>query len=335
MNQHELDQLLEKYLRGACTPEEEILIRAWAEGQPPYQTPLAETEKRAVEKRLWQQIRATTQPPASRWFGRWGWSVAAVMAASVAVVWLVWPSVVGKLATDASVAGESVGVSDMEMRNTSAVSQRLTLHDGSVVLLQPGATLSYPAQFRANSRRVFLTGEARFDVRRDPNRPFTVQTGDLITEVLGTSFTIRSPEQGKSIEVAVLSGKVSVYETGRTRGNRRNGTLLTPNQRVTYDRETGQLMESVIDNPVMVHQPPKQAVGFLYEEVPLASVLTQLSAVYALDIVAESDHLRGCTFTGDLTNLSLFEKLDLICRTLNAEYEVRNTHVFIRGEGCP
>jgi transmembrane sensor len=333
MNQYELEQLLEKYLSGTCTPDEEAMARTWASAQPDYVLPLAAPEKQEVEKRLWRQIKATTQPAPvwATWRNPVVWAVAA--AASIVLMWVsgTWPT---HHASVRKTAQTPAAVSDLAMLNTSNVPQLLKLSDGSVVRLQPGAKLSYPARFRGLTRCVYLTGEARFDVRRDPNHPFTVQTGDLTTEVLGTSFVIRSPERGRAIEVAVLSGKVSVYENSNPAANRRNGILLTPNQRATFDRATRQLVPSVVENPVMVRQPDPKTVEFVFTETPLPAVLAELSAVYALEIIADSNHLKQCTFTGDLNNLSLFDQLELVCRTLNARYEVRGTHVFISGEGC-
>jgi ferric-dicitrate binding protein FerR (iron transport regulator) len=57
-----------------------------------------------------------------------------------------------------------------------------------------------------------------------------VHTGDLVTEVLGTSFTIKSYENSKSI-VLVRTGKVSVYERKNEEKQKRNGVILTPNKK--------------------------------------------------------------------------------------------------------
>jgi ferric-dicitrate binding protein FerR (iron transport regulator) len=63
-----------------------------------------------------------------------------------------------------------------------------------VVQLNPNSTISYPEHFGQKTRTVYLKGEAFFNIKRNPAKPFVVHTGDLVTEVLGTSFTIKSYE---------------------------------------------------------------------------------------------------------------------------------------------
>lgn len=335
MNQYDLNRLLEKYLEGTCTPDEREQVERWSASQPDYTMPLNEPDRADTAHRLWVRIRQTTQPSPFLRVQRNPWRWVGAAAASVAVGWMVAGYLLRVPSGQDASAEQAAVVSDVEMRNTSGKVQSLRLQDGSLVLLQPGAKLAYPTQFRSRTRQVYLTGEARFDIRRDPNRPFTVHTGPLTTEVLGTSFIIRSPEQGQAIQVAVLSGKVSVYENGGPSAQHRDAAILTPNQQATFYKESGELVPGVVEKPRIVTETDGQAVNFSYSGTPLPSLLRQLSSLYGLEILMESDAMHPCTFTGDLNGLTLFEQLDLICRTLNARYEIRGTNVFIRGEGCP
>jgi transmembrane sensor len=334
MTVQEQNDLLEKYLLGTCTPDEEAQVLAWAKQLPKEPVfPLKDAEKTKLERRLWRRIRASTQSAQRLAVVRrpWIWAVA---AASVALVLMA----VNLFHTrPLSLHPNEVAMrapSDVEFKNTSSVVQKLTLEDGSAVWLQPQAKLSYPAHFEPNRRRVYLSGEARFDVKRDTKRPFTVQTGDLTTEVLGTSFVIRSHERSPSIEVAVLSGKVSVYENGSPQATTRIGAVLTPNQRVTFFKASKQLIPSVVEKPVVISTPTQKPVDFTFEDTPLLDVLTKLSESYALEILIDNEQLKQCVFTADLNGLTLFSQLEMVCRSVNARYEVRGTHIFVSGEGC-
>ena len=75
----------------------------------------------------------------------------------------------------------------------------VALNDGSRVTLNNNAELRYPEKFRGDKREVLLSGEAFFEVERNPEKPFTINIEDMaIVEVLGTSFNIRSEESGES-----------------------------------------------------------------------------------------------------------------------------------------
>jgi ferric-dicitrate binding protein FerR (iron transport regulator) len=94
--------------------------------------------------------------------------------------------------------------------NPRGQKSRIFLPDGSVLHLNAGSTIEYPAAFGTSDRTVNLTGEAYFEVRRDSLRPFIVVTGQLITKALGTSFNINAFENNDQIVVALLSGVVEV-----------------------------------------------------------------------------------------------------------------------------
>ncbi len=83
-----------------------------------------------------------------------------------------------------------------------------TLQDGSHVTINTGSQLTIPKSFKAEERRVTLTGEAYFQVEKDPKRTFLVQTTDAEVEVLGTSFNVKESLNG--IKVSVDEGVVSL-----------------------------------------------------------------------------------------------------------------------------
>ena len=108
---------------------------------------------------------------------------------------------------------------------------RITLPDGSIVRLNAGSTISYPEKFDTLIREVALTGEAFFQITKDPDHPFVVKCGQFSTTVLGTSFDIKSFRQ-ENVTVTVATGKVKV----KNQSNRgiKEITLL-PNEQAIYD----------------------------------------------------------------------------------------------------
>lgn len=102
----------------------------------------------------------------------------------------------------------------------------VALSDGTIVHLNSGTSLRYPVQFLKNqSRNVFLTGEAFFEVAKDKAHPFTVNTEEMKVEVLGTKFNVNSYKEENSSDVVLVEGKVALYKDKKTAQNQ---TFLSP-----------------------------------------------------------------------------------------------------------
>lgn len=333
MTQYEFQQLAEKYIRGDCTPDEERRMGQWADQiitSAPSVLPPA--EQPVVGRRLWKRIVSqTTRPPRRIMRSGWAWAgVAAAVVLGVAGWWLQYPHLGGERIANSPMAALR-GVIDV--KNTSAKPQSITLEDGSVVVLKPNSSLSYPEHFGSKTRSILLRGEAFFTVRRNLTKPFRVHTGGLVTEVLGTSFSVKSYDDAPAIEVLVRTGRVSVYEAERDAPRRRNGVILTPNQKVTFDKSSKTLLPGLADAPAPVNPPPHRQ-AMLFDDAPLTDVLTALQSAYCIEIVLENHQLAQCRFTADLNELPLHTQLDLLCRSVGATYEQRGTVVFINGDGC-
>ncbi|SDN00224.1 FecR family protein [Siphonobacter aquaeclarae] len=320
MNQHAFDQLLEKYLAGECTPEEERLIREWADrttGKAP--APLTPQERADTGRRIRVRLETDLFPRTRRL-----WSLWAAAAAILVVISLFWIRQEPRPEIQDGVM----------VHNTDSPLKQIRLEDGTLVTLKEGSRLTYPPRFARKAREVYLTGEAFFEVKRDVSRPFIVHTGDLVTQVLGTSFTVRSYDEARSIEVQVATGRVAVYNNAtRTGGNTRDGMILTPNQKITFDKHSKRLLPGIVDTPAVIRL-PEQKASFVFDEAPLPRVLELLKETYGIDIVLESHLFDQCVFTGDLNDLPLFTQMDLVCKSIDATFERRGTTLFIQGDGC-
>lgn len=161
-----------------------------------------------------------------------------------------------------------------------------------------------------------------------------MHTGNLVTQVLGTSFTVKSYDDAKAIEVLVATGRVSVYEVSDKPSQGRNGVILVPNQKITFDKASQKLTLGLIETPRLV-QPPESRTNFMFDQAPLDQVFTTLRKAYGIEFIIQNQTLNHCIFNGDLNDLPLYVQLDLICKSVNATYERRGTTLFIEGEGCP
>ena len=115
-------------------------------------------------------------------------------------------------------------------------SSRIVLNDSTVVWLNAGSSLIYPSKFGSKNREVVLFGEAFFDVAKNKDKPFIVQTTALEITVLGTRFNISAYPEDKTIQTVLETGSVAIRKINRT--NRDKEIILKPNQLVSYDKLT-------------------------------------------------------------------------------------------------
>ncbi len=157
---------------------------------------------------------------------------------------------------------------------------------------------------------------------------------------MGTSFIVRSFEGDSVIQIKVKTGKVNVYSQSVDKVKRANasgqygGIILTPNQEVVYKRQSQHFEKSLLDNPEMITVNKVIEKEMLYEEANLEKVFTQLSKIYGINIVYDNELLKKCTVTADLRNESFYNKLDLICKAIGAQYEIVDGQVIIQTNGC-
>jgi Fe2+-dicitrate sensor, membrane component len=223
----------------------------------------------------------------------------------------------------------------IEHANTSTETETFSLPDGSVLTLAPNSRVSYAHSFDSSATRdVYLLGEAFFNVSKNPERPFRVFANEIVAKVLGTSFTVRSFENDTTIRVIVRTGKVSVYAQSDKPASKQDGEIiLTPNQQLVYEKTYQKFQKVLLENPAIIVAPPLEQ-AMVYEEAPLEKVFNDLSKVYGINIVCDSEMLSNCTVTADLKNEPFYRKLDLICRAIGARYELIDGQVVIQGAGC-
>ncbi|GAB3909885.1 FecR family protein [Larkinella knui] len=267
------------------------------------------------------------------------WYAAALLILFLGAGWLVWripqkPPFLASLLPDAR---PKEGVVEQANRTDKPV--QVTLPDGSTVRLQPNSRIQHVAGFGQKVRAVLLTGEAFFDVVPNPKVPFLVYARDVVTRVVGTSFTIRAYDELPQVTVAVRTGRVTVYSRKELEQQRNvekpevTGVVLTPNQQVVFNAKEEVFHKELVEKPVFVAK-NAASVSFEFEDVPLAEVFRRIEETYEIDIVYNESLLQKCTLTASLTGLSLYEQLRLISKSLQGSYEVTDGKVLILATGC-
>jgi transmembrane sensor len=223
-----------------------------------------------------------------------------------------------------------------EYNNNSDGEQHIVLSDGSEVILEKNSRLTYAANFSSGKREVYLEGNAFFNITRNPSRPFIVYTQTIVTKVLGTSFYVKAMSSSETASVVVKTGKVSVFKrenfTSTDAGSSAlKGMVVTPNQQVVYDIPNEQMNKSLVEKPALA---PQSSFSFEFDDTPAAEVFKTLQSAYGVPVLIDEEVLASCTISASLGNEPFYEKLQIICKIINATYEVIDGTVVINTKGC-
>ncbi len=228
-----------------------------------------------------------------------------------------------------------------EISNQQEQSLPVHLPDGSSVVLKSQSQIRYSTtRFGKEKREVFLSGEAFFEVVKNPEQPFIVYASELVTKVLGTSFTIRAYPKEKEVKVLVNSGKVSVYALNpahepTTKDFEQPAVVLTKNQQILFNRldltAENTLTTTPVNRKIAV---PIQAFSFTYEDQLITDIFTEIEAAYGIEMVWDRHLMANCRLTGNISNENLYEKINLICQSFDATYKTVGNQIIISSSGC-
>ncbi len=324
--------LLERYERGVCSPEEKKLIEQWYDNLPEDEADVPEQTGEAIWSAVADKNNLRQSHP-TRWFLKIAAAAAVFFLIGYVILNRVQVNIPEGIADQQAIPQAPDQTYTSEFENTSAAPQQITLEDGSTILLQPGGRISYPASFAIDSRSVSLSGEAFFSIRRDEQRPFYVFTREVVTKVLGTSFTIKAHEQEPEIIVAVKTGKVRVFTNPGDEDKPGTSVTLTPNQQVVYNREAVEIAKKLVDKPEIVLEKPT-LFEMKYDGVSVSEILKVLEENYGVDIEFDEAVWSECFLTTKMSDEGLIERIEIITKAIGATYSDDDAVIAIKGTGC-
>jgi ferric-dicitrate binding protein FerR (iron transport regulator) len=178
--------------------------------------------------------------------------------------------------------------------------QKLTtyLPDGSKVILNSQSKIKYNSPFPFDQRQIVLEGEAFFEVKKNPDAPFTVIANGISTTALGTSFNINS-KKPDNVEVMLLSGKVRVsYDED-------NSVVLSPGRAAIVNRQ-GEFRVEEFDYETKVGW--KDGI-LVFKDDSLPDILKKLEDWYGVEFLINEDLGSTHSYSGRYQNESLEEVL--------------------------
>lgn len=188
--------------------------------------------------------------------------------------------------------------------------KQMTLPDGSQVWLNAGSVLLYPDDFTGTTRSLFLTGEATFQVRKDPERPFIVKTQYMQVEALGTTFNVKSYNDGALTEVTLEEGLVKVDVNGKVTASE----LIRPNEQLVYDHRHSSLVKQPVDAELVA----RWKEGFLvFRDATFEEIIRTIERRFKVTVDYDIRRYGGGNFSVKYTPYENVEQVLTILETLN------------------
>lgn len=323
--------LTAKQVEGKATLAEQEELRTWLASDPNHQ------EEYQTQQRLWQ---LTTPAPAKAVNTDKAWQKVQASLQQVQVpnqpetkVIPMFRSVRRLAASVALLVGLAGLIqhnyfSQHETTIAAGNTQKLVvLPDSSHVWLNKGSMLTYADDFNGKTREVQLQGEAFFDVHRNPERPFLINTGESQVKVLGTSFNLRAYPQEKQIELAVATGKVSFTATEGTAT-----ALVTPGYAASLNLSSKAIAKQRLNDQ---NAWAWQSGRLQFASQPLKEVVPDLERYYGVDLQLQNTQMGECRFTGNFQKAKLEEVLQVLAATLQLKYQKQEKQKYIlTGPGC-
>lgn len=326
----DIKHLLEKYTAGECSAEEEQQLEAWYRSLDTGQSiaDASEADKNLLRELIWKQIAEKENFSESR----------------PSVIPLHAPPPKGRkilrLAAAAVIAGIlfSGGWYLISQRAAAAyvsvqcpAGKRMQLHlpDGSLVWLNGGCRLQYAKGFTHNRDILLENGEAFFKVVHEEQHPFLVRTADGVNvKDIGTAFNVKAYAELKEVNIAVLSGKVSVG---------RNGSMLADLSRdesIRVNIQNGSVTRNKIAGAAVNGW---MEGNIILEDVNLAELAKALESAFGVSVRFNDPSLKQCR-----SSISFKEKdglmpvLDMLRLIYGIDYQVNTPEntVMISGKGC-
>lgn len=336
-------ELLDRYLAGACSEQEEAVVRRYLMARPAVAATLAAVLRHldaeatrpvppdaaasweALNRRMQQPapgpalvddpprpaVRAqTATPPRPRFVllpthrvSRWRRAATGAGAAVLALAG-------GYLVWHRPAERPPAARPDETFVTANRERAQLRLSDGTRVHLAPASRLSVPADYGETRREVHLEGEAYFEVEHDARRPFSVVAGNAVARDLGTEFAVRSYTQDAAVQVVVRRGAVVMSGVGRLGagdvGRLRASGAASLTHGVRVDTLLGWLEGRLV-----------------FRDTPLSDVLLELRRWHDSEVDLADPSLGALPFTGVLTDVSFRSSISVVAATLGLR--VRHT----------
>lgn len=217
------------------------------------------------------------------------------------------------------IAGDSVAINTLS--TAKGQTYQVKLPDGSRLWLNAASSVTFSANLLQDGKRVIrLVGEAYFQVQKDDEHPFIVESLGQRVEVLGTHFNINSYADENRIRTTLLEGSVKVtsVETGKS-------TFIKPDQQAVLEGEKLKVVPVIAEESIDW----KEGV-FSFEDEGLLSIMRKVARWYDVDVEYKGTQYDKQTFSGSISRSeNISEVLKKLSKISNLDFQVERRKIII------
>lgn len=314
-------ELLEKYMKGECSPEEESLVHQWIDENDSDEYPIVHREKRYKNKQhksWWQlaqnidELRPYASSTREFFEKKRVWAAAATVA--ILVGFSMWMYVSGQWGSFRY---------EKQYQTSYGEIKQVTLPDGTMVTLNAESVLKVSKGFNEKNRTVSLDGEAFFDVKHDAAIPFKVKTNQISVTVLGTSFNVSAFNNDPEVNVLLKSGKIMVKETNHKKAE---SMVLLPGESAIYGKENSSLEIRKL-NPAIQLAWQQRIIAF--KDADMKEVAHQIERYFGVTMDISGLPPQQWQLTGEYKNQTLEEVLESLSFNYNLKYKIEGSKVVL------
>jgi transmembrane sensor len=170
---------------------------------------------------------------------------------------------------------------------------QVILSDGTKIHLNSGSSLKFPISFiNGHYRKVYLTGEAYFEVTKDKLHPFIVQSSEMNIKVLGTKFNVSAYKEDQSINTVLVEGSVQVYE----KNSPNQKSILVPGEKATWMKSNNRVAINKVDVSDYTAWRNGQLI---FKGLPFRKIVQKLERAYNVSIINNNEELDNEMFSAN------------------------------------
>lgn len=209
---------------------------------------------------------------------------------------------------------ENPAITSTKVQTEAGEKARIFLSDSTFVILNAGSILEYTTAYNVDDRVVILKGEAYFEVRTNPMKPFIVKTRGLNICAVGTKFNVFSYENEDSLETTLEEGNIHIYLN-----NGQQNVDVKAGQQIVYFPKTNKAI--VRDVSTETYTSWKENMLRLID-VPFEEVLRQISRRYNVVFEVRGKDLLALRYTATFIDESINDVMEMLKEVSPIRYKI-------------
>ncbi|MBD0832567.1 FecR family protein [Aestuariibaculum sediminum] len=201
---------------------------------------------------------------------------------------------------------------------------KLELSDGSLITLNSGTTFKFPEHFLSHGqRKVFINGEAFFEIEKDKKRPFIVHVNDVNVEVLGTKFNVSSYPEDDFINTVLVSGSVKLSNNANSSIYEK---ILKPGERGSWNHSSKEFVVETVDTHLYTAWVDGK---LLFRNMTFKNIRNKLERHYNVEIVNNNQELDNLSFLASFDIETIEEVIETFKRNYGINYQIKDNKIII------